>query len=80
MTLSEIGRCILAARKSHRLTQQALAERAGVSRYTIVKLETGRAADIQFKILTAILAELHLTLAVTETPISGVAVLGDEAP
>ncbi|MFT5350764.1 MAG: DNA-binding Xre family transcriptional regulator, partial [Gammaproteobacteria bacterium] len=52
-------------------------ERAGVSRYTVVKLENAQAADIKFKILEAILSELHLSLTVTDTPVSGITVLGE---
>jgi len=80
MNLTEIGEKILSVRKARRLTQQSLAEGAGVSRYTVVKLENGQAADIQFKTLSAISAELHLTLMLTETPVSGVTVLGEKAP
>ncbi len=78
MTLIEVGQIILADRKARGLTQKMLAERAGVSRYTLIKLERGQADDIQFKILSAILSELHLTLAVTDMPVSGITVLGAE--
>lgn len=78
MKLTELGQIILANREAHGLTQKTLAERAGVSRYTLIKLENGRADDIQFKILSAILSELHLTLTVTGMPISGITVLGDK--
>lgn len=80
MDLPEIGTRIQASRKSHGLSQKALAERAGVSRYTVVKLENGQASDVQLKTLLAILGELHLTVAVTELPVSGVGVLGDDHP
>lgn len=78
MKLTELGQIILANRKAHGLTQKTLAQRARVSRYTLIKLEKGRADDIQFKILSAILSELHLTLTVTDTPVSGINVLGDK--
>ena len=78
MTLSEIGQIILANREAHGLTQTALANRAGVSRYTLIKLEKGQADDVQFKILSAILVELHLCLTVTDMPVSGITVLGDK--
>lgn len=77
MNLTEIGQIILASRKAHGLTQRSLAERTGVSRYTVVKLENAQAADIKFKILEAILSELHLSLTVTDTPVSGITVLGE---
>lgn len=78
MKLTELGQIILAHREAHGLTQKKLAERAGVSRYTLIKLENGQADDIQFKILSAILSELHLTLTVTDIPVSGINVLGDK--
>ena len=80
MDLLEIGTRIQASRKSHGLSQKVLAERAGVSRYTIVKLENGQASDVQLKTLLAILGELHLTVVVAELPVSGVGVLGDDHP
>lgn len=80
MNLLEIGQKILTSRKNLGLTQQTLADRAGVSRYTVIKLENGQVDDIQFKTLTAILSELHLSLTVLDTPVSGVAVLGEELP
>lgn len=78
MNLLEIGKIILINRKSLGLTQKALAERARISRYTLVKLENGQASDIQFKTLTAILSELRLTIDVMEMPISGVTTLGQD--
>ena len=78
MTLPEIGKLIRATRRSLNLTQHALARRAGVSRYTILKLETGQANDIQFKTLTAVLQALRLTVEVVGIPVSGVTVLGSD--
>ncbi len=78
MKLTEVGKIILANRKAHGLTQKNLADRAGVSRYTLIKLENGQASDIQFKILSAVLSELRLTLTVTDIPVSGITVLGDK--
>ena len=78
MKLTELGQVILANRETHGLTQKILADRAGVSRYTLIKLENGQANDIQFKILSAILSELHMTLTVTDIPVSGITVLGDK--
>ena len=77
MNLPNIGRIVLENRKLRGLSQQVLAERAHVSRYTIIKLEKGAASDIQIKTLSAILAELHLTLSIKELPVSGVPVLGE---
>lgn len=78
MDLQEIGQRILQQRKSLGLTQAELAASAHVSRYTLVKLETGKASDIQFKSLSAILAALRLVITVTERPVSGVRVLGED--
>jgi len=77
MDLVQIGQTILAHRKSTKLTQQKLAEKAHVSRYTLIKLEKGTASDIQLKTLLAILSELNLTLDIKDRPISGIPVLGD---
>lgn len=79
MNLLEIGKIILINRKSLGLTQKALAERARISRYTLVKLENGQASDIQFKTLTAVLSELRLTIDVMEMPVSGVTILGQDS-
>jgi transcriptional regulator with XRE-family HTH domain len=76
MNLIEIGKIVRTNRKSLGLTQKALAERARVSRFTLVKLEKGQASDIQFKTLTAILSELRLAIDVTEIAVSGVTILG----
>lgn len=78
MKLAELGQIILAHRQAHGLTQKKLAERARVSRYTLIKLENGQADDIQFKTLSTILSELRLTLQVTDIPVSGISVLGEE--
>lgn len=78
MNLPEIAKLVVVNRKLLHLTQKTLADRAGVSRFTIVKLESGQASDIQFKTLSAILAELSLTIVVTEMPVSGIPVLGED--
>ena len=76
--LPEIGALIKAHRKALNLTQKRLADRAGISRYTLIKLESGTTSDIQFKSLLAILAELALTIEVKERTHTGVPVLGDD--
>ena len=78
MKLAELGQIIFAHRRAHGLTQNKLAERARVSRYTLIKLENGQADDIQFKTLSTILSELRLTLKVIDIPVSGISVLGEE--
>jgi DNA-binding XRE family transcriptional regulator len=76
MDLPEIANLVIENRRLLHLTQQTVADRAGVSRFTVIKLESGQASDIQFKTLSAILAEVNLTIVVTEVPISGIPVLG----
>ncbi len=78
MKLSEIGQVVRANRKALGFSQQTLAERAHVSRFTLIKLENGSASDIQLKTLAAILAELRLKLTVSEIPVSGVQILGED--
>jgi len=77
MSLSKVGADIREARGQRGFTQQQLAEAAGVSRYTVIKLEKGSASDIQYKTLAAILAVLGLELSVIEQPVSGLPVLGE---
>lgn len=77
MGMSEVGQAIRQARIQRGLTQRQLAGAAGVSRYTIIKLEKESAGDIQYKTLAAILDALGLELTVTERPVSGLPVLGD---
>ena len=78
MKLSELGPVVRTNRKALGFSQQTLAERAHVSRFTLIKLENGTASDIQLKTLTAILAELRLKLTVSEIPVSGVQILGED--
>ena len=77
MQLVDIGNRIRETRKQLGISQQALAVRAGVSRYTLIKLENGKADDVQFQILAAILGELNLAVSIKTKPVSGVAVLGE---
>ena len=56
-----------------RLGQQALAERVGVSRRTIARLESGEVADPGVDLMGRIAAELGVTLALlTESPVRAV--------
>lgn len=79
MDLAEIGSVILTNRKLLGLSQKALADRARVSRYTVIKLENNNASDIQFKTLGAILSVLRLTLSVSDMPVSGIRILGQDS-
>jgi transcriptional regulator with XRE-family HTH domain len=59
------------------MRQADLAEAAGVSRYTIIKLELGQLADINLKTLLAILAPLGLELRLAAARPTGLPVLGE---
>jgi transcriptional regulator with XRE-family HTH domain len=78
VNLPEIGQAIRRARRVAKLSQQALAQRAEVSRYTLIKLERGQVDDVQFKTLAAILVELDLLLAVVPRSLTGLPVLGEK--
>lgn len=60
MTTEELGPAIRAARKSYGWSQAELAERAGVSRPTIARAETGQ--DISTATLSKIARALQLTV------------------
>ena len=64
----EIGKTIAQKRRELRLTQQELADRAGVSRRTLIELEHGR-NDISLRRMLRILLSLGLQLDVR--PASG---------
>ena len=60
--LISIGQQIVGHRKKLKLTQAALAHKAGVSRATLEALENGRASELGFSKLTKLLASLGLEL------------------
>jgi len=60
--LTSLGAQIAERRKSRKLSQLALARRAGISRATLDALENGRAGEIGFSKLTKVLAALGLEL------------------
>lgn len=64
MRLQEIGQEIREARKARRLTQAALARKAGVSRVTMNQLESGLFPDLGVGRLRRILEHVGLALAV----------------
>lgn len=78
MNLVAIGQMIRSARKAAGLSQADLAQRAAVSRYTVVKLESGKADDVQLKTLAAILVEVNLGFEVRTASPSGLPILGDK--
>ena len=76
-SLSEIGIEVRVARRASGLRQRDLADAAGVSRFTVIKLERGQLSDINFKTLVAILAPLRLELRLSAMKVSGLPVLGE---
>ena len=64
LALMDIGEQIAQERKLAKLTQRELANRAGVSRLTIVKLENGNLGELGVTKLANILANLRLDLQV----------------
>ncbi len=60
--LISIGTQIATRRKKSKLSQTALARKAGISRATLDALENGRAGELGFTKLTKLLAALGLEL------------------
>ncbi len=58
MILSELGETIKSLRKQKGLSQEALAEQAGISRATLSKLENGYIANISIVVINQILSLL----------------------
>jgi DNA-binding XRE family transcriptional regulator len=54
VTASGIGQSILAYRKRHKLTQQAMAERIGISRNYISQIERGDSLNLSVKVFQRI--------------------------
>ena len=72
LDLTSIGAQIAVRRKKLKLSQAALAAKAGVSRATLDALENGRAGELGFaklsKLLVALGLELKLQVASTQRP------------
>jgi len=62
LDLTLIGQRIAESRKKLKLSQAALARKAGISRATLEALENGRAGELGFSKLTKLLAALGLEL------------------
>jgi transcriptional regulator with XRE-family HTH domain len=62
LDLARIGEQIAARRKTLKLSQSALAGKAGVSRATIDALENGRAGELGFSKISRLLAALGMEL------------------
>jgi transcriptional regulator with XRE-family HTH domain len=60
--LISMGKQIAESRKKLKLTQSALASKAGISRATLDALENGRAGELGFSKLNKLLAALGLEL------------------
>ena len=65
MNLSSVGGQIAERRKALKLSQTALARKAGVSRATLDALENGRAGELGFSKIARLLAALGLELKLT---------------
>jgi transcriptional regulator with XRE-family HTH domain len=63
--LSSLGGQIAERRKALKLSQTALARKAGVSRATLDALENGRAGELGFSKIARLLAALGLELKLT---------------
>jgi transcriptional regulator with XRE-family HTH domain len=62
MMVASVGGKIAGQRKKLKLSQAALAQKAGISRATLDALENGRSGEIGFTKLTRILTALGLEL------------------
>jgi transcriptional regulator with XRE-family HTH domain len=62
LDLTSIGQQIAESRKKIKLSQAALARKAGMSRATVEALENGRAGELGFSKLTKLLTALGLEL------------------
>jgi transcriptional regulator with XRE-family HTH domain len=62
LDLRSLGSRIAERRKALKLTQAALANRAGLSRATLDALENGRAGDLGFSKVTRLIVALGLEL------------------
>jgi len=62
LSLISIGKVIAESRKKLKLSQAALARKAGLSRATLEALENGRAGELGFSKVTRLLAALGLEL------------------
>lgn len=68
MYFEDIGPRIRAARSAKKLTQEALAQKTGVSRTTLNQLESGAGAGIGVKKLMSVLEAVGLELNVSRKP------------
>ncbi|NLG23647.1 MAG: helix-turn-helix transcriptional regulator [Actinomycetales bacterium] len=67
-TVRDLGAAVRDARRRAGLTQQALADRAGVPRQWVSRLETGSNPGAEFRKVLDLLAALDLVLALEPAP------------
>ena len=79
MKLHEIGARIRSLRKEKGLTQEQLANIAGISRVTLGKLERGQVGSISIKILDIILSQLSYEIEFKSFEGFGLAKLGENS-
>lgn len=77
MRLEEIGNKIKSLRKEKNLTQEQLAQKSGISRVTLGKLERGEFGSVSVNTLNLVLNNLNYTLNVKQLSGFGLSVLGD---
>lgn len=65
MDFFEIGEAVRQARKAKGLTQAELANRVGLSRYTIIRFESGQVSDLGLRKVLSILTHLGLQLSIS---------------
>jgi transcriptional regulator with XRE-family HTH domain len=66
LSLADVGSAIRLARKSQKLSQTGLGQRAGLSRMPIYRIEAGK--DISLRTLLSILSALRLGLQMPPLP------------
>jgi transcriptional regulator with XRE-family HTH domain len=69
--LPELGEAVAAKRKALKLSQTEVANRAGLTRETLVRFERGQLSEFGSRKLLAVLAVLGLEVSFTEVGRSG---------
>jgi len=69
--LPELGEAVAAKRKALKLSQTEVANRAGLTRETLVRFERGQLSEFGSRKLLAVLAVLGLEISFTEVGRSG---------
>ncbi|HDL07784.1 MAG TPA: XRE family transcriptional regulator [Desulfobacteraceae bacterium] len=79
MMLSELGETIRRLRRETGLTQEEVAEKAGISRPTLSRLEQGRFANVSVRALFIILDILDYEIELTVKNSLGLPILKQDA-